>query len=468
MKKLLVSILAIIPLILHAQTLEEARQLYLKHDFKAAIATFEKAVAENPKNASYNQWYGTCLVETGRMAEATPYLQFAASKNIIEAHNSLGKMYFLMYQFDKAAEAYQTYEQRLIEDKQTQKAETVRELIGRSQRAARMLSRCEDVQIVDSVVVGKDDFLSAYKLGESAGTLKMTNAFVRYENQLADRRVYGKPDEYNNTQLYTQSKIQDTWTDEHLLALPIDSASSVDFPFLMPDGLTIYFAADGNGSIGGYDLFVSRRNLNNDAYLAPNQMGMPFNSIYNDFMLAIDEENNIGYFASDRYQPEDKVIIYTFIPNSEYMPLNEDIEAETLIDRAKITSISDTWKPNFDQAKFLSALKNSLEGVKPQKVKNFTFVIDDNTVYYALTDFKSDAAKDYFAKTQDLKKSIEHLEAELDAQRLDFKSGDAVKKQTLKPQILASEKRLETLFADYRNAVKETRNLEVNFLGIRN
>ena len=32
-------------------------------------------------------------------------------------------------------------------------------------------------------------------------------------------------------------------------------------------------------------------------------------------MLAIDEFNQLGWFVSDRNQPEDKVCIYIFIPN---------------------------------------------------------------------------------------------------------------------------------------------------------
>lgn len=43
---------------------------------------------------------------------------------------------------------------------------------------------------------------------------------------------------------------------------------------------------------------------------------MPFNSPANDYMYAIDEFNNIGWFASDRYQPDNKVCIYVFVPNS--------------------------------------------------------------------------------------------------------------------------------------------------------
>ena len=47
----------------------------------------------------------------------------------------------------------------------------------------------------------------------------------------------------------------------------------------------------------------------------PENVGMPFNSPYNDYMYVIDEFNDLGWFASDRYQPEDKVCVYVFVPN---------------------------------------------------------------------------------------------------------------------------------------------------------
>lgn len=56
----------------------------------------------------------------------------------------------------------------------------------------------------------------------------------------------------------------------------------------MADGVTIYYASDGEG-LGGYDIFVTRYNTNTDTYLVPENVGMPFNSPYNDYMYVIDD-----------------------------------------------------------------------------------------------------------------------------------------------------------------------------------
>lgn len=101
-----------------------------------------------------------------------------------------------------------------------------------------------------------------------------------------------------------------------LLPGSINDSINANYPYVLTDGATIYYAADGENSIGGYDIFVTRYNTNTNTYLTPENVGMPFNSPYNDYMFAIDEFNNLGWFASDRYQPEGKVCIYVFIPNS--------------------------------------------------------------------------------------------------------------------------------------------------------
>jgi len=384
-----------------------------------------------------------------------------SKKKYVEAAD----MYYQLYQFDEAAKSYQQQIDLLMKGKkpQVQAADSIKPLLQQAEKLARMVSHCEDIQIIDSVIVNKSDFLKTYFTGEETGTLKQTESTVVYENQLQDRRFFGKKDENGYFHLYSQSKIQNQWLDEKPLNIPSDSLASDNFPFVMPDGLTIYYASTGNGSIGGYDLFVSRYNLNNDTYLAPNQMGMPFNSIYNDYMLVIDEINDIGYFASDRFQPEDKVVIYTFIPNNEFKSLDSDDE-QTLIDRAKITSIKDTWLPNVDYQSKLKKIKADIAKEQYKVKKDFTFAINDSIVYYSLSDFESAEAKKLYLQSKDLEEKINTLENQLDSQRKTFTEGNSAQKQSLRSSIPANERQLETLYQTYNKTLVDTRNTEIKYL----
>ena len=384
-----------------------------------------------------------------------------SKKKYVEA----AEIYYQLYQFNKAVKAYQMQIDVLMKAKkpQVQAADSIKPLLNKVENLARMVSHCEDIQIIDSVIVNKNNFLKAYFTGEETGTLKQTDSTVVYENQLQDQRFFGKSDEKGYFRLHSQAKIQDRWADDKPLNLPDDSAANDNFPFVMPDGLTVYYASTGNGSIGGYDLFVSRYNLNNDTYLAPNQMGMPFNSLYNDYMLVIDEVNNIGYFASDRFQPEDKVVVYTFIPNSEVKPIESEDE-DLLRNRAMISSIKDTWLPNVDYQSQLRKIKAGIAKDKYKVKKDFTFPINDSIVYYSLSDFESAAAKKSYLQSKDLEEKIKTVENQLDFQRKSFAEGNSAQKQSLRSPILANERQLEALYQTYNKTLVDTRNTEIKYL----
>ncbi|GHT84405.1 hypothetical protein FACS18947_1820 [Bacteroidia bacterium] len=377
-------------------------------------------------------------------------------------YDAAASMYYQLYLFNDAADAWQM-QMDLLKEKKPQEAEALKPMLIQAEKAARMVSRCENIQIIDSLIVNKNDFLSAYLMGEEAGALEKTVNSVIHKNQLQDRRYFGKRNENGRFRLNTQIRIQDDWSEERVLNLPADTLGDDNFPFVMPDGMTVYYASTGNESIGGYDIFVSRYNRNNNTYLAPNQMGMPFNSIYNDYMLAIDEVNDIGYFATDRFQPEDRVIVYTFIPNEEFYAIESEDE-QTLIERAKISSIRNTWVEGIDYQANLEKIKTNIDKYRQKIKKDFTFVINDNIVYYTLTDFDSDAAKKSFLQTKDLEGKIVALEMQLDVRRQEYAAGNTSKKQSMTASILANEKRLEDLYKEQKKAVTDTRNLEIKYL----
>lgn len=382
------------------------------------------------------------------------------------------EIYERLYRFDKVIDSYRMQISLLEKDKKNKKApaiaDSVRPLLKKAENLARMVSRCENIQIIDSIVVDKNSFLSAYRLVDEAGTLEKNKGSVVYENQLKDRRFYGKLDKNNLYRIYTQVKMQDSWSEEKSLNIPVDSSANDNYPFVMSDGLTIYYASTGNESIGGYDLFVSRYNMDNDTYLAPRQLGMPFNSTSNDYMLAIDELNGVGYFATDRFQPEDKVTVYTFIPN-ETPAYIESEDFAVLADRARIGSIRDTWRPKVNYQVVLQKIEDDIAKGKQQAViKNFTFVINDKIVYNTLADFEDEGAKQAFLRSQDLQKQILALENQLDIQRRNYAESDANRKRALKLPVIESESRLENLYNAYKKTEIEARNREINNLRIKN
>lgn len=68
--------------------------------------------------------------------------------------------------------------------------------------------------------------------------------------------------------------------------------------YLHPDGKTMYFASEGFNSMGGYDIFMSKKK--GGVWSAPINMGYPVNTPYDDYFFAATANGKFAYIASNR------------------------------------------------------------------------------------------------------------------------------------------------------------------------
>ena len=466
MKRVIGSLLFLSFLIasLSAQTPVEAKKLYDAGKYDQVKTFYEQQVKKTPNNAEYNLYYGVCLKQTGDWKNAEKYLQAAYLKKNMEAHLELAGLYYDLYDFGEALSVYEIY-LKLLKPNQGAEKLRVEKLMDQTKNADRMLNFCEDIQIIDSIIVDKQRFLDAYHLSSMSGHVGyLEDGSVFYENQLRDKRYFtlyqGKE---QLSRLYSQQKYSNEWTEPRVLQIPGASLGDQKYPFVMPDGITVYFASTSDKSIGGYDIFVTRYNSSNNTYYIPEQLGMPFNSIYNDYMLAIDEFNGVGYFASDRFMKPEEVVIYTFIPN-EGKSILESKSADELKRRAQIVSIQDSWPSGENYYGLLDNIKQSLEQEAKQEKRDFVFVIQDDLVYYTLNDFRDLKARDAYVQALALKEKESVLARQLDGDRLAYSKGNATKKKALSSSILSNEAKLETMAGEYEQLILKARNAEVNYM----
>lgn len=456
-----------------AQTLNEAKQLYEEEKYAEAKPAFEKFVKQSPSNSSYNLWYGVCCLKTGDLEAAEKPLAFAVKRKQIEAFRYRGDLCFLTYRMEEAVDMYEQYLEWLEKKKRdTAYAEQRLDLM---EDALRMMERTEDVQIIDSMVVGKEDFLQAYTLSEESGSIAPFHAFFDetdvqtsvYMNQKKNKIYYAQPAD-STYRLFTRSLLLDKWADEKRLPMNDEAGADDNYPFVMPDGVTIYYASTGNGALGGYDLFVTRYNLNSDTYLAPEQLGMPFNSPYNDYLIVFDAVKGLGWFVSDRFQPEGQVCVYLFIPNEHPVRVEtDDIELKRA--RASVRSIRDSWrKGEADYAELIQLAHQEIPFGKPQIEKDFELVIQDDRVYYKWEDIQSSEARSIYQKAHTMKQELEGIEKKLTPQRMDYTlTNSTERKEQLAASILHMEERRNELQVQIKELEKQARNAEIRYLKLK-
>jgi len=337
-------------------------------------------------------------------------------------------------------------------------------------RITAMREATQQILFVDSIVVDKQQFLSQYRLSSESGFLMTYADFFHIDdqpysicflNELGNKAWFAKSGKLFTTDLLGGKE----WnTPTPLEGLDDGIFSPANYPFMMADGTTFYFASAGSESIGGLDIFITRYDSNTGRFLLPENIGMPFNSEANDYMMAIDEMNNIGYFATDRRQPEGKVCIYTFIPNKTRRIYDtETLEEQTLRLLADIQSIADTWGDGKDRKEALSRLQSlrtfQQVSAKPkQSNEAFSFQVDDQTTYHALADFLVLDNRTRYMELQQAENDLRQLSSTLENLRRQY----AKEKSNVHPnEILQAEDEYYNLQRTVRQLVKEIRNTEI-------
>lgn len=67
-------------------------------------------------------------------------------------------------------------------------------------------------------------------------------------------------------------------------------------PFLLPDGQTLYFSSNGERSIGGFDIFMSK-SLLNDNWTEPENLGRPICTTGDDLHINVSWKGGVAYFT---------------------------------------------------------------------------------------------------------------------------------------------------------------------------
>lgn len=456
--------------VVNAQTIDQARALFNQKQYEEAKPLFEKFKNSNPNNANYNYWYGVCAYYTNEAEKAIKPLVLANKRRVPNAALYLSKAYVKTYNFEAAQETLET----LIKTENRRKKDTsdLETLLDNVKLNIRMLRGVEQVMVIDSVVISKIDFLNAIKISPESGALSYLIPFTKdslefrpvvFETERANVRYFSKRNIKGYYQLYQQSLIGDNnWSKSELLTgLSNNDSINVSYPYMLNDGVTLFFASDlPETSSGGYDIKVTRYNSATDSYLIPENIGMPFNSIYNDYLYVIDEYNNLGWFVSDRFQPADKVCVYTFIPNKIKRTYSyEDEPIEKLRNIAQLKDIKLTWTDSVAVQEGLDRLA-FIKNYQPKEKQDntYSFILNDDVTYYSITDFKSEQAKELYLRYKRLESDIKEQKDKLSNLRDRFGAGD----KSVTPAILDLEKQVYNLENELIERELFIRKIELN------
>ncbi|MDE7382154.1 MAG: hypothetical protein K2N03_08550, partial [Muribaculaceae bacterium] len=250
-----------------------------------------------------------------------------------------------------------------------------------------------------------------------------------------------------------------TWSTPTPLPQEVNDITPM-LPFLTNDGSLLYFASDNpEESLGGYDLFVASRDPSDDSYLEPSNLGMPFNSPYNDLMLALDEENGVGWWASDRSRIPGMITIYIYVIPKERMEISEQDDAVAL---ASLNDFRLTWPE--DMETLSPEYEELLEKIKEigldeeVEAEDFRLPMPGGKVYKLFSDFRNPASPDIMQQYLDLETvQIDELD-ELSSLRREYSRNRT--DSSVRSRIRALEKTTEHRDTQMRHLLSNIYRLE--------
>lgn len=363
---------------------------------------------------------------------------------------------FAAYRFDAVLEALSDLDSPAASD-----------LMRRAELGANMLGRVEQLQIVDSVILPRASVTDRIPLPAECGTifkpspstlpLPFIPGTTAYTTPDGKRYIYTSASRISGEsgQLATTYRLVDGSLEQPAdLGSELHIAPLAQYPYMLTDGITLYFAAEGDNSLGGLDIFMARNNGTD--FLQPQNVGMPYNSPYDDYLMAIDETSGYGFWITDRNQIPDSVTLYVFRVND--VRRNYPADAPDISDRARITSIASSLPQGTSDPAYLTTytrLMNALDHHTAHADTDdveFTIAIPDRGIITSRSMLTSQMSLDALDRYLEVLRSINDAKQELTTLRCNYHSGD----HSVADRILTLERQIpqmQTRLTEAANAV---------------
>jgi hypothetical protein len=202
------------------------------------------------------------------------------------------------------------------------RVEISREII-RCENGAQLLQFTFTPQVVGKATVPLKNFYTCYDLNIPGGWALTPDALLAKGDTGAVKPfLFAQPEKLeslyfashgadgrNGWDIYVTHRMpNDEWSAPERLDETINTPFDERFPYVTPDGQTLYFSSTGHHGMGGYDLYKST--LHNGAWSTPENLGFPLSSVHDDMLYVPDADGLYACFVSTRNAAESYASIY--------------------------------------------------------------------------------------------------------------------------------------------------------------
>lgn len=312
--------------------------------------------------------------------------------------------------YNEAAARIETFltESRRVSEAEKEEADA---LVQKARICQEMSENAQIVVIVDSVKTTKD------KMVKTCHSIINASSLIR-----GDKRLMAV-----NGDIYRQYGNDE----KERLSDVINTAQNENYPYEMADGVTLYFSSEGHGAIGGYDLFRTRYDSETFDYNEPQNVGMPFSSLGNDYLMMADDITGIGLWTTDWRQKGDTVMIYVYRLHESEGEMKE---------------------------------KKRMKDVEEEEEEDemMCFVVNDTMIYSKIEDFRSAEASSLYYEMREMEHELKLAEMLMENMRKAVREAESDEElEMLKNEIDENERYVTGLKRKVKEMVKAIRQLEI-------
>ncbi len=210
-----------------------------------------------------------------------------------------------------------------------------------------------------------------------------------------------RPGGYGGLDIYVSEKQEDgTWGPATNLGPGINTEFDEEGPFIHPDGISLYFSSKGHETMGGFDIFQSKKN-EFGTWTLPENMGYPINTIDDDVFITLTPDGKRSYFSSYREDGFGSTDIYMMaLPEAEEKPVTvvkgkvvtcakQSNDVEITVYDSENDDLLGLYKPNSRTGKYLFILPRgrnyyAIYEVNGEEKHQEEFFISDNAEFQVI------------------------------------------------------------------------------------
>ena len=354
----------------------------------------------------------------------------------------LGDSLHMQYDFEKALDEYEKALE-ILEKEDSLKTLPLKDKILLSENGRNMSGFAYSPYVVAKHRFSLDDFFLYYPLQERSWR-QVPNQLDSVASRLSkavyvpedSRKIYFSSEDEDGIRNIYVTEYQDTvWTRPMLLNEHLVSPADEIYPMVSSDGRTLYFASEGLYGVGGYDIYMSEWSDEDKDWSVPVNMGFPYSSPADDFLLVNTDDGRYTFFASNRECSADSVWVYVL--EFDNMPVRKAVEDPL-------------------QLRELSLLEPSLYSAMPEEKEVSTDIPES-------VDTRKYMEK--MAEVRALRDSLSSYSTLLENERNAFAlSNDYAERTRLTDIILRREARIPQLQDSLDRATSHLQKIEMEFL----